>query len=184
MTDFRITPIEQNGQRVLTTAQLAEAYGTDSKAIKQNFNNNKSRYIEGKHFYCLKNAELKAFKNKVENFDLVGKNAHCLYLWTERGALLHAKSLNTDKAWEVYEFLVDTYFKVQEISSSYAELVKTYNANVEEIINRALDERMDGIIKAVKETVEKTSCETVNTLVPCFDYMHKKLKKLYKKIKK
>ena len=37
-----------------------------------------------------------------------------LYLWTEKGALLHAKSLNTDKAWEAYEFLVDTYFAVKE----------------------------------------------------------------------
>ena len=124
MKDFKINPIEQNGQRVLTTAQFAEAYGTDSKAIKQNFNNNKSRYIEGKHFYCLKGAELKAFKNWGENFDLVGKNAPCLYLWTEKGALLHAKSLNTDKAWEVYEFLVDTYFRVQIINTSYNETLK------------------------------------------------------------
>ena len=28
-----------------------------------------------------------------------------LYLWTEKGALLHAKSLNNDKAWEVYDWL-------------------------------------------------------------------------------
>ena len=37
-----------------------------------------------------------------------------LYLWTEKGALLHAKSLNTDKAWEVYDYLVDFYFRVKE----------------------------------------------------------------------
>ena len=32
------------------------------------------------------------------------KHAVKLYLWTEKGALLHAKSLNTDVAWEVYSF--------------------------------------------------------------------------------
>lgn len=37
------------------------------------------------------------------------------YLWTERGALLHAKSINTDKAWDVYEQLLDTYFRAQEM---------------------------------------------------------------------
>ncbi len=42
---------------------------------------------------------------------------------------------------------------------------------------------MNGVIKAVKETVEKTSCEMVNTLIPCFLYTHKKLKKLHKKLK-
>lgn len=36
-----------------------------------------------------------------------------LYLWTEKGALLHAKSLNTDKVWEVY-YLVDFYFRAKE----------------------------------------------------------------------
>jgi len=28
--------------------------------------------------------------------------------------LLHAKSLGTDEAWDMYDILVDTYFKVQE----------------------------------------------------------------------
>ena len=41
------------------------------------------------------------------------KYAKSLYLWTEKGALLHAKSLNTDKAWEVYDYLVDFYFRAQ-----------------------------------------------------------------------
>ena len=38
MNDFKITPIEQEGQRVLTIAQLAEAYGTTTKTITDNFN--------------------------------------------------------------------------------------------------------------------------------------------------
>lgn len=42
------------------------------------------------------------------------KYAKTLYLWTEKGALLHAKSLNTDKAWEVYDYLVDFYFRAKE----------------------------------------------------------------------
>nr|WP_019292877.1 hypothetical protein [Lactococcus petauri] len=46
--------------------------------------------------------------------DAVGKFANQLYLWTEKGALLHAKSLGTDEAWDMYDILVDTYFKVQE----------------------------------------------------------------------
>lgn len=104
--------IEQNGQRVLTTAQLADAYGTDTISIQQNFHNNKSRYVEGKHFYLLTGEPLRILKRDLENFDVaVPKNVNRFYLWTERGALLHAKSLNTDKAWEVYDFLVEHYFR-------------------------------------------------------------------------
>ena len=31
-------------------------------------------------------------------------------LWTERGAARHAKMLETDKAWDVFEQLEDSYF--------------------------------------------------------------------------
>ncbi len=106
--------IEQNGIRVLTTRQLTEWYKTEEWQIKQNFRNNKDRFVLGKHYVTLQGEELKAFKSKVENIYLVGKTAKILYLWTEKGALLHAKSLNTDKAWEVYDYLVDYYFRAEE----------------------------------------------------------------------
>lgn len=105
--------IKKNGERVLLTSQLAESYGTTAKVITDNFSNNKGRYIEGKHFYCLEGDELREFKSKTENFG-VAKNINKLYLWTEKGALLHAKSLGTDKAWEVYDYLVESYFKKVE----------------------------------------------------------------------
>ena len=37
-----------------------------------------------------------------------------LILWTERGALHHAKILDTDLAWEAYEKLEETYFNVRD----------------------------------------------------------------------
>lgn len=109
--------IENNDQRVLTTAQIAEEYGTTSKVITDNFGNNKKHYTEGKHYYCLTGNVLKEFIQSLPPEIFGGQNmgkVRTLYLWTEKGALLHAKSLNTDKAWEAYEFLVDTYFAVKE----------------------------------------------------------------------
>ncbi|QPA60652.1 ORF6C domain-containing protein [Lysinibacillus sphaericus] len=106
--------IVHDNRRVLTTSQIAESYGTDEKLVQQNFSNNKGRYKEGKHFFLLQGSELKTFKDQFENLGLVKKNASSLYLWTEKGAWLHAKSLNTDKAWDSYEMLVDEYYKVIE----------------------------------------------------------------------
>lgn len=40
MKELQIT--ELNGQRVLTTQQIADGYRTDSSSITKNFNNNKS----------------------------------------------------------------------------------------------------------------------------------------------
>ncbi|MFD0825813.1 ORF6N domain-containing protein [Neobacillus sp. M.A.Huq-85] len=105
--------IEQNGARVLTTQQLAEAYGTDTKIINRNFQRNSDRYVQGKHFYALSGEELKAFKGSRQ-FDGNLKFTSVLYLWTEKGAWLHAKSLNTDESWEAYETLVDDYYTVKK----------------------------------------------------------------------
>ena len=50
----QLIPIEMQNQRVLLTSQLAECYGTTNKVISNNFNNNKERYAEGKHFTICK----------------------------------------------------------------------------------------------------------------------------------
>lgn len=104
-----------NGIRVLSTKQIAEAYEAKEVQIYQNFKNNRSRFIDGKHYISLTGDNLKEFKNHPENFEVVDRRASHLYFWTEKGALLHAKSLNTDKAWEVYDYLVDHYFRAQGI---------------------------------------------------------------------
>ncbi len=107
-----IIPIEFSNQRVLTTQQLASFYETDTTRISQNYIRNLDRYIPGIHNFKIEGEELKAFKADYQIDSAL--NASSIMLWTEKGALLHAKSLNTDKAWEVYQELVDTYFRVKQ----------------------------------------------------------------------
>lgn len=116
--------------RVLTTQQIAEVYETDRKTISYNFNQNKDRYVEGKHYICLQGTEKTEFVNRLENHDSM-KNAKVLYLWTEKGAFLHAKSLNTDKAWEVYENLVDFYFNKKKPMSTAEQIQILAKGNLE-----------------------------------------------------
>lgn len=113
--------VEVKGIRVLTSKQLAEEYSTTADRIKQNFGENRKYFIDGKHYISLTGDDLRTFKDQVrKESNQGGKNALVanrtshLYLWTEKGALLHAKSLNTDKAWQVYDYLVDFYFRAKE----------------------------------------------------------------------
>lgn len=121
----RLQIINHNDQRVLTTAQLAEAYGTEVQIITNNFNRNKVRYAEGKHYISLEGQEKRDFLNLHQN-DLGSKNSSVLYLWTEKGAWMHAKSLNTDQAWEAYEMLVDDYYSIK--SDPFAHLSQELQA--------------------------------------------------------
>lgn len=109
----KLDVVEVRGTRVLTTRQIADMYGVPKDKIIYNFNYNKSKYILGKHYIEVSGDELRRLKTTCEN-QMSFKYAKSLYLWTEKGALLHAKSLNTDKAWEVYDYLVDFYFRAKE----------------------------------------------------------------------
>jgi ORF6N domain len=109
----QLQPICQRGKRVLTTTQLAEAFGTEAKIINRNFQRNADRYVQGKHYFALFGEKLREFKGSRQ-FDDSLKFASILYLWTEKGAWLHAKSLNTEQAWDAYERLVDEYYSIKE----------------------------------------------------------------------
>ncbi|MTC60402.1 ORF6N domain-containing protein [Providencia rustigianii] len=108
--------ITHNGVPVVTTETIASLYDTVVGNIKTNFSRNAKRFIEGKHYFKLTGSILKDFKNKVTKSNLVAcaKNAKHLTLWTERGAARHAKMLDTDNAWNVFEALEDFYFAKKE----------------------------------------------------------------------
>jgi hypothetical protein len=101
---------------VITTELLADVYETNVNNIKVNHSRNAERFIEGKHYFKLTGLILKEFKHKVtqSNFVKIAKNVRHLILWTERGAARHAKMLDTDKAWDVFEKLEDFYFNQKE----------------------------------------------------------------------
>lgn len=115
----QVQQIKYKEDLILTTDQLAIFYGTTTQQIQQNFINNKAKFIEGKHFYYLDGLALKKFKNQFENFEVVGKRSSHIYLWTKRGASRHSKMLGTDRAWDMYDQLEETYFNsIPKVDSS------------------------------------------------------------------
>jgi len=99
---------------VVTTAQLAKFYGVEVKNINQNFNRNLGRFIEGKHYFKLEGDDLREFKKQPSFRGLLSNMISHLILWTERGAARHAKMLDTDHAWDVFECLEDSYFNQEQ----------------------------------------------------------------------
>lgn len=106
---------------VVTTAQLAIYFDTAPVRIRQNHDRNKDRFVEGKHYYKITGDELKKFKKALSSSKILSQNASSLILWTERGAARHAKMLDTDHAWDVFERLEDSYFKQETTAPAVAE---------------------------------------------------------------
>lgn len=77
--------------------------------IQQNHHENKSRFVEGKHFFKVVGTELNNLRLVLSELQISPKT-RSLMLWTERGAANHAKMLETDQAWEYYNDLTEFYF--------------------------------------------------------------------------
>lgn len=112
---------------VITTNLLAQLYCTDEVNIRMNFQRNTDRFIEGKHYFKVYGAELKNLRLSLSELQISPKT-RSLILWTERGAARHAKMLDTDQAWEVFEKLEDSYFNSSEQTGRY-------DTNQESLIN-------------------------------------------------
>nr|DAO88226.1 MAG TPA: hypothetical protein [Caudoviricetes sp.] len=148
-----LTVLEHNSIRVMTTEQLAEAYGCAPKQIQQNFNNNRVRFIAGKHYFKLEGADLKAFKDSLENIEsVVGSRAPSLILWTKQGAARHSKMLGTERAWDVFDELEESYFNPMRNMTpeefllcsaqrmvEQARAIKTANARIDKVDERLLE---------------------------------------------
>lgn len=143
-----VVVLEWRGQRVVTTAQLAEIYEANEQQIQQNFNNNQKNFEEVLHYFLLKGEELKEFKGYFDNIEEaigVSKFAPRLYLWTRRGASRHCKILDTEKAWEQFDALEENYYNPKKLS-------------IETAISQILENPDFGIklLTAYKEEKKKT----------------------------
>ena len=148
-----LTVLEHNNIRVMTTEQLAEAYGCAPKQIQQNFSNNRVQFIAGKHFFVLEGQDLQTFRLQVENIELqISPKTRHLYLWTERGAARHSKMLGTELAWDVFDELEESYFNPMRNMTpeefllysaqrmvEQAKAIKAENARIDKVDERLLE---------------------------------------------
>ncbi|EKF2971959.1 ORF6N domain-containing protein [Escherichia coli] len=133
-----LSPITHNQIPVITTELLAQLYGAGVKNIQNNYARNAERFIEGKHFFKVAGDALKNLRvalNYSQNLQpslrglQISPKARSLILWTERGAARHAKMLETDQAWDVFEKLEDCYFR-QKDPSAPVSCQKSYDTRV------------------------------------------------------
>jgi hypothetical protein len=161
--------IEWSGVRVVTTGTLAKGYGTDEANIRNNLSRNPERFVEGKHYFLLKGADLKDFKNSVTDGYSVGKRAKSVTLWAEKGAARMSKIVDTDEAWSFFERLEDAYFR----PTPSMGIPLTYEAALEDLLtkvkeNRIIAEQRDRAVKEkrwISEKREVTAMATASAAV-------------------
>ena len=144
-----VAPLVYNNEVVITTKMLAEVYECEDGNITWNFNHNKDKFIEGKHYYKIEGEELKNLRVCFSHLQISSK-VRKLYLWTKRGASRHCKMLGTDKAWDMFDVLEENYFnpkrQPQQVLSA---------EQITQMINEAVTKQVTAMMNPIIDRLDK-----------------------------
>src|SRR5260363_266205 len=115
--NIALTPVEFNGQRVVTLAMIDRVHQRPEGTARKRFNDHKDRLVQGKHYFVRNPDEAR------QKLGVIAPNG--LLLLTEAGYLLLVKSSTDDLAWQVQDKLVDSYFRAQPASNIHFLVPKT-----------------------------------------------------------
>lgn len=103
------------GKRAMTVKDIAQVHETTVGRINELINRNRKRFKDGVDIIDLKQGDFAIVLNEsgfTQNQINATKN---IYLLSERGYSKLLKILEDDKAWEIYEELVDDYFNMRYV---------------------------------------------------------------------
>lgn len=146
-----LTIIEHQGQRVVTLAMVDQVHQRPEGTARKRLNDNRERFIEGKHLYKICASEFRTrFPGVISE-----RATEDVTLLTQRGYLLLVKSFTDDLSWQVQDMLVDGYFEGRHLASPPVtqrialsrhrlalakELYKTRDPALRQTIHQQLDE--------------------------------------------
>ncbi|WPE19882.1 ORF6N domain-containing protein [Shinella zoogloeoides] len=128
-----IRRVEYRGEQVVTLAMIDEVHGRPDGTAGRVFRENRDRFENGQDFHQIVHAQNDEFRRYGLHIPNRG-----LLLITRRGYLKITKSLSDDRAWEVFDQMLDRYFAAE---LPQAESVATLGVEVRSVIG--------GIVKSI-----------------------------------
>lgn len=116
--NFEFTGIEGGfgeNKKAMLVKDIALIHGKEVRQINQAINMNRARFKDGIDIIDFLN-QSNGFRKFAEDNGLIGSNrTQHVYLLSERGYAKLLKILEDDKAWEIYDELVDNYFNMRYV---------------------------------------------------------------------
>lgn len=101
------------GKKAMLVRDIALIHKTDVRTINQTINRNRKRFKEGIDLIDLKQITHSDLFMKLGFTKTQWGNANHIFLLSERGYAKLLKIMNDDKAWDIYDELVDNYFNMR-----------------------------------------------------------------------
>lgn len=114
---FEFTGVEGGfgeGKKAMLVRDIAAIHGQPVYEINRRINDNRKRFKDGIDIIDFLNGS-EPFRKFAEDNGFIGSNrTQHVYLLSERGYAKLLKILEDDKAWEIYDELVDNYFNMRQ----------------------------------------------------------------------
>jgi hypothetical protein len=139
------------GQRVMLDADLAELYGSTTKAFNQAVKRNLERF-PGDFRFQLTEAEKHEVVTNCDHLARLKFSRTIPYAFTEHGAIMAASVLNTPRAIEVSVYVVRAFVKLREFLATHKELA----GKLSELERRVAghDATIQSLVAAIRRLME------------------------------
>lgn len=168
---------EYKGQRVVTFKDIDTVHGRPDGTARRNFNTNKRRFIDGEDYFIVSSDEIRtSLLFPISDNDFMRK-----ILLTEQGYLMLVKSFTDDLAWKVQRQLVNSYFRVRQVSTDLSPQMQMLYGMLDQM---AQTERQ---AREAKELASKAneSVENIKEAVkPIFDDWREEINRKFNRIQK
>ena len=111
------------GQKVILDADLAEAYGVETKVLNQAVKRNVARFPDD-FMFRLTEVEKTEVVTNCDHLQKLKFSPQLPFVFTEHGALMAASVLNSPKAVEMSVFIVRAFVQIREQLATNAEILK------------------------------------------------------------
>lgn len=102
-----------NGKKAMLVKDIAKIHGSTVKRINELINRNAKRFRDGIDLIDLKQVVPNDLFSEYGFTKAQWGNANSIYILSERGYAKLLKILDDDKAWDIYDQLVDNYFNMR-----------------------------------------------------------------------
>lgn len=144
------------GKKAMLVRDIALVHNRPTYKISELINRNRKRFKDGIDILDLKSVILPKDKEKYGFNQNAWNRSNHLYLLSERGYAKLLKIMDDDKAWDIYDELVDNYFNMRvAIKENKPSLVTQERLAI--MKNNSATRRANMLYKIAKETTSNSA---------------------------
>jgi hypothetical protein len=144
------------GSQVMLDFDLAELYGVETRALKQQVRRNIDRFPED-FLFELSRDEWNSLRSQIVILEDLGRGQHTKYTpfaFTEQGVAMLSSVLNSKQAIEINIKIMRIFVKMRKLISSHEEILEKIEKLEAENIEQ--NSHIAAIYELIKELIEPT----------------------------